>query len=86
MAVSKKLRTLYKDVEQMIDGDDTKFYVALVYDKADTTVYAEGAKQELETPAYLDTPADHKVFLGDDGFKEKLREHYKASRGSRDST
>ena len=79
MSVSKKLRTLYKDVEQMIDGDDTKFYVALVNDKADTTVYAEGAKQELETPAYLDTPADHKVFLGDDGFKEKLREYYKGA-------
>lgn len=73
MVVSKKLRDLYKDVETMIEGDDTKFYVSLMeMDK--TIVYAEGATQELETSTYLDTPADHKVFLGSDSFKEKLRE------------
>lgn len=77
MVVSKKLRTLYKDVEQMIEGDDTKFYVALIEDMDSTTVYAEGATQELETSAYLDTPSDHKVFLGDEEFKKELRKYYK---------
>lgn len=77
MVVSKKLRDLYKDVETMIDGDDTKFYVALINDQDSTTVHAEGMNQELETSAYLDTPADHKVFLGDEEFKKELRKYYK---------
>ena len=72
MALSKKLRSISKEVDSLLDGDETKFYISLVnHDTAE--VYSEGKSQTLPTKDYVQSPADIKYYLGDKEFKSYIR-------------
>ena len=72
MALSKKLRSISKEVDSLIEGDETKFYIALV-NQGTAEVYSEGKSQTLPTKNYVQAPADIKYYLGDNEFKSYIR-------------
>ena len=72
MALSKKLRSISKEVDSLIEGDETKFYIALV-NQGTAEVYSEGNSQTLPTKNYVQAPADIKYYLGDKEFKSYIR-------------
>ena len=72
MALSKKLRSISKEVDSLIEGDETKFYIALV-NQGTAEVYSEGNSQTLPTKTYVQSPADIKYYLGDKEFKSYIR-------------
>ena len=72
MALSKKLRSISKEVDSLIEGDETKFYISLV-NEGTAEVYSEGKSQTLPTKDYVQTPADIKYYLGDNEFKSYIR-------------
>lgn len=73
MALSKKLRSISKEVDSLIEGDETKFYVALINQET-TEVHSEGNHQTLPTKTYVQAPADIKYYLGDNEYKAYIRE------------
>ena len=73
MALSKKLRSISKEVDSLLDGDETKFYISLV-NEGTAEVYSEGKSQTLPTKDYVQTPADIKYYLGDKEFKTYIKE------------
>lgn len=72
MALSKKLRSISKEVDSLIEGDETKFYISLVNEDT-AEVYSEGKSQTLPTKNYVQSPADIKYYLGDKEFKSYIR-------------